>query len=68
MSAIQRSKLTAPDPWGYTPKARGWGQRAQELVDRIARDGDTAATRQALDTLSAEIEGARDFRETRRLF
>lgn len=66
--AIQRSKLTAPDPWAYTAKARGWGQRAQALVDRVARDGDTSAARQALDKLSAEVEGDRDFKEARRLF
>jgi hypothetical protein len=66
--AIQRSKLTAPDPWAYTAKARGWGVRAQELVDRIARDGATPGARQGLEQLSGEVEGDREFQEARRLF
>jgi hypothetical protein len=66
--AVQRSKLTASDPWAYTAKARGWAQRAQELVDRLARSGESDATRQALSKLGAEVEGDRDFQEARRLF
>jgi hypothetical protein len=66
--AIQKSKLTAPDPWAYTAKARGWGQRAQDLVDRIAREGATDAARQGLERLAGEVEGDRDFQEARRLF
>jgi hypothetical protein len=66
--AIQKSKLTAPDPWAYTAKARGWGQRAQELVDRIAREGATASAQQGFERLAGEVEGDRDFQEARRLF
>jgi hypothetical protein len=66
--AILRSKLTAPDPWGYTAKARAWGQRAQQCVDQLARDANAAGARQALDKLTAEVQGDRDFQEARRLF
>ncbi|HEV8307051.1 MAG TPA: hypothetical protein VGW35_05240 [Methylomirabilota bacterium] len=66
--AIQRSKLTAADPWGYTSKARKWETRARELAERLARDGESASLRQALDALSAEVERDRDFQEARRLF
>jgi hypothetical protein len=66
--AIERSKQTALDPWGYTAKARGWLQRADQVVVRIAASADVAGTRKALDTLRAEVEGDRDFREARRLF
>jgi hypothetical protein len=66
--AIQRSKLTAPDPWAYTPKARGWIQRADEVLARIESGADAAGTRKALEALQAEVEGDRDFQEARRLF
>ena len=66
--AIQRSKLTHPNPWVYTTKAREWGQRAQALVDGIAGSGDNAGQRKALETLVAAVEGDRDFREARGLF
>jgi hypothetical protein len=65
---ILRSKLTHPDPWRYAPKAREWGERGQALVERIAAEGDTPATRRALETLDAELRGDRDFQEARRLF
>ncbi|MBI2467418.1 MAG: hypothetical protein HYV62_06330 [Candidatus Rokubacteria bacterium] len=65
---IVKSKLTAPDPWAYTPKARAWGQRAQELLDRIARDGATPALARQLEALAAEAEADRDFQEAKRLF
>ncbi len=67
-AAIERSKLTAPDPWTYTARARRWGQRAQQLVEQIAREGDTAALRRRLEALTAELEADRDFQEARRLF
>ena len=67
-AAIERSKLTAADPWAYTPKAREWRQRAQALVEQIAREGDTAALRRRLEALTAEVEGDRDFQQARRLF
>jgi hypothetical protein len=66
--AIQRSKLTAADPWAYTAKARGWGERAQRVVDQLARDAGSSSARQALDGLSTEVERDRDFQEARRLF
>jgi hypothetical protein len=62
--AIQQSKLTAADPWGYTVKARKWEARAERLV----AGAETAEAREALATLAAELEGDRDFREARRLF
>jgi len=65
---IQQSKLTHPDPWSYTSKARAWAVRAQALVEQVDRDGDSAATRRAFQALSAEIEADRDFRDARRLF
>jgi hypothetical protein len=66
--AVQRSKLTHPDPWTFATKARGWSQRAQALVQEIAAGGDTPATRRSVETLAAEVEGDRDFQEARRLF
>ena len=65
---IQRSKLTHPDPWRYAAKARGWGERAQVLVELIAVRGDTSSARSSLQALEAELQGDRDFREARRLF
>ena len=65
---IQRSKLTHPDPWRYTAKARGWGERAQVLVELIAVHGETASARGSFETLAAELERDRDFQEARRLF
>jgi hypothetical protein len=65
---IQRSKLTHPDPWRYTAKARGWGERAQVLVELIAVRGDTASARGSLEALAAELERDHDFQEARRLF
>ncbi len=65
--AILRSKLSHPDPWRYTAKARRWGERAQQLVEAIAA-AETPALRRALETLAAEVEGDRDFQEARRLF
>jgi hypothetical protein len=65
---IQRSKLTHPDPWRYAPKARGWGERAQVLVELIVARGDTASARGSLEALAAELRGDRDFQEARRLF
>jgi len=66
--AVLRSKLCHPDPWRYTPKARGWAARAQQIVDQIATEGDAAAHRRALEALVAEVEGDPDFEDARRLF
>ena len=65
---IQRSKLTHPDPWRYAAKARGWGERAQVLVELIAARGDPSSARGSLDALAAELRADRDFQEARRLF
>jgi hypothetical protein len=65
---ILRSKTTHPDPWGYTAKARGWGQRAQALVDELASRGDSAQLERSVETLTAEVTGDRDFQAARRLF
>jgi hypothetical protein len=65
---IQQSKLSHPDPWRYAAKARGWGERAQVLVELITVRGDTAAARGSLEALAAELQGDRDFQEARRLF
>jgi hypothetical protein len=66
--AIERSKQTAADPWGYTTKARGWLRRADQVLDRIAASADAAGTGKTLEALRAEVEADRDFREARRLF
>jgi hypothetical protein len=65
---VLQSKLSHPDPWTYTPKARGWADRAQALVDRLASGEPETAARQALDALRAEVEADRDFQDARRLF
>lgn len=65
---IQRSKLTHPDPWTYGPKARGWGDRVQILVEQITVKGESPAAQRTIEALDAEIQGDRDFQEARRLF
>lgn len=65
---ILRSKLTAPDPWAYAAKARQWTGRAQQLVDRAAAGGGSAALRQAIESLRSEVERDQDFQAARRLF
>lgn len=66
--AIERSKLTSPDPWGYTAKARGWLQRTDQVFARIEAGADTAGARKTVEALRAEVEGDRDFQAARRLF
>lgn len=66
-AAIEQSKLTAPDPWTYTPKARRWGQRAEQLVYRI-RGGESPVLGRELEALTAEVEGDRDFQDARGRF
>src|SRR5215472_14722178 len=46
---IQRSKVTHPDPWGYTTKARSWSERAERLVTDATAGRDV---RGALDGLA----------------
>ena len=65
---ILRSKLTHPDPWAYAAKARGWGERAQVIVETIVLRGDSPATLRTLEVLHTEVEGDRDFQTARRLF
>jgi hypothetical protein len=67
-NAIQHSKLTAADPWGYTAKARAWQVRVERLLDRLGTGVETAETRKAVEALAVEVEGDRDFQEARRLF
>jgi hypothetical protein len=64
--AVQQSKLTARDPWGYTAKARAWQERVEQLLDRITTNVDAAATRKGVEALRAEIEGDRDYQEAQR--
>jgi hypothetical protein len=65
---VLRSKMTHPDPWRYTTKARGFATRAQGLVDEIAREGASAASERALAALAAELAADRDFKEAKALF
>jgi hypothetical protein len=66
--AILKSKLTHPDPWSYTPRARAWSQQAQQIVERIATGGDVEEQRRAFQRLEAEVESDPDFQEARRRF
>jgi len=65
---INRSKLTHPDPWSYTAKARAWGERSQALVEAIAAAGQTRDLDARFTTLSAAVEGDSDFQRARQLF
>jgi hypothetical protein len=65
---ILRSKLTHPDPWTYTAKARTWGEGIQALVEEIAVAGQTPALHARFATWSAEVEGDPDFQRARQLF
>jgi hypothetical protein len=65
---ILRSKLTHPDPWTYTTKARTWGEGIQALVEEIAVAGQTPALHARFATWSAEVEGDPDFQRARQLF
>jgi len=65
---ILRSKLTHPDPWTYTAKARAWGGHVQALVEEIASAGQTPTLHAAVEKFSAEVEGDPDFQRARQLF
>jgi hypothetical protein len=65
---LMRSKLTHPDPWSYTAKARAWGARTQGLVEEIAVADQTPALHAAVGKLAAEVEGDADFQRARQLF
>jgi hypothetical protein len=65
---ILRSKLTHPDPWRYAGKARGWGERAQALVDQTVAGDHAPGVQRAFQALAGEVQADRDFQEARRLF
>ena len=65
---LLRSKLTHPDPWSYTAKARAWGERAQALVEEITVAGETPGLHATVAKLAAEVEGDVDFQKARQLF
>lgn len=65
---IIRSKLTHPDPWSYTAKARAWGQQVQTLVEEIAAAGQTPTLHEAVAEFSAEVESDPDFQAARQVF
>jgi hypothetical protein len=65
---LLRSKLTHPDPWSYTAKARAWGERAQALVEEIAVAGQTPALHATVAKLETEVERDADFQKARQLF
>jgi hypothetical protein len=65
---LLRSKLTHPDPWSYTAKARAWGEQAQALVEEIAVAGQTPALHATVAKLEAEVEDDADFQKARQLF
>ena len=64
---IHRTKLSHPDPWSYTARARAWGERAQQLVEAIATSGESPDRRRAFKALSAEVQADKDFRLARDL-
>jgi hypothetical protein len=66
--AVLESKLWHPDPWSYTPKARTWSRRAQQIAEDIVTGGDSDARRQAFAILEAEVEEDPDFKEALRHF
>jgi len=65
---LLRSKLTHPDPWSYTAKARAWGERAQALVEEITVAGETPGLHATVAKLAVEVEGDVDFQKARQLF
>jgi hypothetical protein len=65
---ILRSKLTHPDPWTYTAKARTWGGDIQELVEEIAVAGLTPDLHAKFATLLTEVESDSDFQRACQLF
>jgi hypothetical protein len=65
---LLRSKLTHPDPWGYTGKARAWAERAQTLVEDIAIAGQTPELHAMVAKLATEVEEDADFQKARQLF
>ena len=65
---IVRSKLTHPDPWDYTAKARVWAHRAEQIVEDLAMGRNIEGARRALTDLTAELEQDRDFDAARKAF
>jgi hypothetical protein len=65
---LLRSKLTHPDPWSYTAKARAWAERAQTLVQDIAIASQTPELHAMVAKLAAEVENDPDYQKARQLF
>jgi hypothetical protein len=65
---LQRSKLTHPDPWSYTAKARAWAESAQRLVEDIAIARQTPELHALVSKLAAEVESDPDYQKARQLF
>jgi hypothetical protein len=65
---LQRSKLTHPDPWSYTAKARAWAERAQKLVEDVAIASQTPELHALVAKLEAEVESDPDYQSARQLF
>jgi hypothetical protein len=63
-----RSKLTHPNPWDYTVKARAWAHRAEQIESDLVKGREFEAARRALSALTAEVEGDPDFQAARRIF
>jgi hypothetical protein len=66
--AILKSRLSHPEPWGYTPRTRNWGREAQRIIDEIAEGKDIDTCRRAYQALAAEVDGDPEFQVARRLF
>ena len=54
-------QATHPDPWRYAAKARGWGERAQVIVELITVRGATTSALSSAGALVAELDKDRDF-------
>jgi hypothetical protein len=65
---LLRSKLTHPDPWSYTAKARAWAEHAQTLVQDIAIASQTPELHAMVAKLAAEVENDPDYQKARQLF
>ena len=61
-----RTKLTHPNPWDYTAKARAWAHRAEQIEEDLVRGRNPEAARRALTALTAEVETDPDFQAARR--
>jgi hypothetical protein len=62
---LLRSKLTHPDPWSYTAKARTWAEHAQALVQDIASASETPELHAMVAKLAADVEADPDYQKVR---